>query len=76
MSKNISSQQQAPQADRKPAPPKRQPAPVDPKEAERRREGGGCSPVLYPQAKADMDPRMTWRVSCDAKSFERFGFAD
>lgn len=39
-SKNIASQQQAPQADRAPAPPKKAPAPADPKELERRREGG------------------------------------
>ncbi len=45
MSKNVSSQQQAPQADRKPAPPKKAPAPVDTKEAERRREAGRHSRV-------------------------------
>ena len=51
-SKNVSSQQQAPQkaapqaaaatpqADRTPAPPKKRAAPPDPKELERRREGG------------------------------------
>ena len=41
-SKNVSAQQQpaAPQADRMPAPPRKAPAPVDPKEVERRREAG------------------------------------
>ena len=39
-SKNVSSQQQAPQTDRKPAPPKKTAAPMDANELQRRREAG------------------------------------
>lgn len=44
-SKNVSSQQPqaagaSPQTDRTPAPQRKEPKPFDPKEAERRREGG------------------------------------